>query len=636
MKKITAIIVNYDEISTDMLEKCITSIRNQTLEDIHFIMTDFDGFNSGKLETEYVTFVNAEDWLVKDAFESMYRLAKLYNAEVVKTGAVYIDRESNDKLIYEDYAGYKREIFERPVNLSMYGPTLSRIGFELRGILFEYDFLVKNNIRFNACKGAESIAFIKKSMIYAKSVVLSKIKTVYHYADIRMSTNNIKEVFKAYDEIEREDCKVLPELLALMLSDVIRYMFELLESIEDDILKKQSTNELLAFIDEHDLDLIFENEKNIAWIGRYSDILERVFAEEKDISKKKEIAEKYFAIPMYSVDWRQAYAYATSLNEDEFEEYLVDWYYNRTGDVMDFNNARTYGEKIQWLKLYDTTPLKIQLSDKLQAREWVAKKIGEKYLVPLLGIWDCYDDIDFDNLPDKFVMKMNKGFHTNLVVNNKKNINHLQAKYRYDIYSRINWAFLDGFEPYYMDVSTKIIAEPYLGDTINDGLLNCNFFCFNGQPKYVWIRRYDFEENNPDPIQSLEGVYDMDWNFQDFTICYPRLDSIVEKPICFDKMARLASILCKDFAHVRVDFMYKGSEIYFSEMTFGTANGILWDFDKKGNKMRSIEADRIMGDLIKLPEKKSLPKRSNGYEYGVMDQKAFGKYTPSPINPYKR
>ncbi len=170
----------------------------------------------------------------------------------------------------------------------------------------------------------------------------------------------------------------------------------------------------------------------------------------------------------------------------EYPRLLKEWNKLHGRGNLDIDNPGSYNEKIQWIKLHDVTPLMTKLADKYLVREWVADKIGEQYLVPLLGVWDCFDDINFDELPDRFVLKCNHGSGMNLVVKDKKSFDWAEAKNKFDRWMAINFAFQNGFELQYKDIPRKIIAEEYI-EQMDEDLLDFKIHCFKGEPKIVQV-----------------------------------------------------------------------------------------------------------------------------------------------------
>lgn len=143
---------------------------------------------------------------------------------------------------------------------------------------------------------------------------------------------------------------------------------------------------------------------------------------------------------------------------EQCKKELIKWYEKRTNQKFDLENPKTFNDKIQWMKIYDSTPLKTKLTNKYLVREWVKEKIGEKYLVKLLGVWDSFNDINFDLLPNKFILKANHGCAMNIVVKNKSNLNISDARKEFNNWMNKNFAF-HTYEFQYLNIKPKIIAE---------------------------------------------------------------------------------------------------------------------------------------------------------------------------------
>jgi hypothetical protein len=291
---------------------------------------------------------------------------------------------------------------------------------------------------------------------------------------------------------------------------------------------------------------------------------------------------------LFWLSWYRVQKYAP---ESKYPEILCDWYHEFTGKKLGLNNPRTFNEKIQWLKLYDSTPLKTRLADKYLVRDWIKEKIGEEYLIPLLGVYDNFDEIDFDTLPNQFVLKANHGSTWNIIVKDKTQFDKEKAKRDMDYWMRINFAFYAGMELQYRDIAPKIIAEQYLED---DGgqLSDYKFYCFNGKPEYILVITDRFS-------QEKMNIYDMQWNLTPIHIL-PGIPDLItfNKPKEADRLIELTNILCKDFknfGHIRFDFYIADGKVYFGEITFTAGSGV-YIFDPP-------EYDNIWGDLIKLPLK---------------------------------
>lgn len=275
------------------------------------------------------------------------------------------------------------------------------------------------------------------------------------------------------------------------------------------------------------------------------------------------------------------------MDEEQAERELSCLYAKRMGFRPNLIQPTRYTEKMQWAKIHDHDPLRTVLSDKLQVRNWVSSKIGDQYLIPLLGSWDCADDIDFDSLPQSFVLKTNNASGTNIIVTDKNSADFARIRKKLNAWMKldIGWYY---FEMQYIDILPKIIAEKYMVDSREEGdLRDYKFLCFDGIPHYVWID-LDRSENHK------RVVFDMNWERQSWTFNdLPVYDGTLEKPKCFEEMVRIASVLAKGFGHVRVDLYAINNHPYFGEMTFTSASGMC--------KFYPDEYDEKIGALWTLP-----------------------------------
>ena len=269
----------------------------------------------------------------------------------------------------------------------------------------------------------------------------------------------------------------------------------------------------------------------------------------------------------------------------DYHKLIKSFYEMKTGDKIDLDNPVTFNEKLQWLKLYDSTPLKTKLSDKYLVRSWIKETIGEEYLIPLLGVWNSFEEIDFDTLPDAFVLKCNHGSGWNQVVQDKSSMDTKEIKSKFDLWINTNYAYLGG-ELHYEGITPKIIAEQYI-DAPN-GLIDYRFFCFNGIPAQIWVDKYSGTPNH------IRRTYDMDWNRIKMRCTWPEGEEAwCEQPSRFEEMKRLSKKLSHGFAFVRVDFYEVNGNLFFGEMTFTPMNG-LGLFEPK-------EWDERLGNLLTLP-----------------------------------
>ena len=247
---------------------------------------------------------------------------------------------------------------------------------------------------------------------------------------------------------------------------------------------------------------------------------------------------------------------------------LKNFYYKKVKKNLDFDKPISFNEKVQWLKLYDSTPIKTQLTDKYLVRKWIIEKIGSKYLIPLLGVYDSFNEIDFKKLPNQFVIKLNHGKKYNIIVKNKTQLNLTKAESKIEEWMDENYAYINGLELQYRDIKPKIIIEKYMRDS--DGKLkNYKIFCFNGKPNFILI------DNSLRFSQKKRNLYDLNWNQLPYKINsnYSTFPS-PKKPKCLKEMLKLASILSKNFIYVRVDFYIIDYKILFDKMDFTSSSGI--------------------------------------------------------------
>lgn len=284
------------------------------------------------------------------------------------------------------------------------------------------------------------------------------------------------------------------------------------------------------------------------------------------------------------------YAIYRNLPPEKYEAALKQWYKRAAGMTLDLQHPRSYSEKIQWLKLYDSTPLKTRLTDKYLVREWVKEKIGEEYLIPLLGVWNDFDEIDFERLPDQFVLKATHGSGWNIIVRDKSKLDKRAAGKKFKKWLDTNYAFVSGFELHYMNIQPKIIAEAYV-QTKDEDLYDYKIFCFGGKAEGILFMSGRAAE--------LTKIFcDLHRNRQEDTFTRFLNDAAPLSPEQLDLMIRLSEKLSEGFPHVRVDFyILNDGSVKFGEMTFSPASGLRdWD---------SAEQERIFGDLLQLPAQKS-------------------------------
>ena len=269
------------------------------------------------------------------------------------------------------------------------------------------------------------------------------------------------------------------------------------------------------------------------------------------------------------------------------ERYLKLAFKHRTGYSLNLDNPQTFNEKLQWLKLNDRHPEYTKMVDKATAKEYVAEIVGEKYIIPTIGLWESVDEIDWDSLPTQFVIKCTGDSGGVVVCKDKNKLDIASAKAKLKKGWGRNYCKYNKEYPY-ENICPRIIAEVYLEDESGYELKDYKIFCFNGEPKLIEV---DFDRFNG----HKRNVYDLNWNLIDLIIKFPGDKSRkIEKPIHFDEMLYVAAQLSKGIPHVRVDLYNVNGQIYFGELTFFHGSGM--------EKFDPIEWDYKLGNLIKLPQ----------------------------------
>lgn len=245
---------------------------------------------------------------------------------------------------------------------------------------------------------------------------------------------------------------------------------------------------------------------------------------------------------------------------------------------LNLDNPKTYSEKLQWIKLNDRRPEYTMLVDKYAVKEYISKTIGAQYVIPTLGVWSHFDEIDFDLLPNQFVLKCTHDSGGLIICKDKTKLDKAKAKKKIEECLRHNFFYGQREWPY-KNVPHKIIAEPYMEDKKTKDLRDYKFFAFDGKVRALFIatERGSKEETKFD-------FFDNDFNHLPFRNGHPNAEKLPEKPVCFDEMKELASKLSKGIPEVRVDLYEVNGKVYFGEMTFFHWSGFMpfdpdeWDY----------------------------------------------------------
>lgn len=263
-------------------------------------------------------------------------------------------------------------------------------------------------------------------------------------------------------------------------------------------------------------------------------------------------------------------------------------YKSRFDKELDLENPQTFNEKLQWLKLYYRKPVFSQMVDKLKVREYIAERIGEEYLIPLLGVWNNADEIVFSKLPEKFVLKCNHDQGSVVICKDKSKLDFEGTRKYLNKRLKKNHYWPTREWPY-KNIKPCIICEQYMSNNeAEDELSDYKVLCFGGKAKLIEVHKARFTKRTQD-------FYDIKWN--KLNITQPGIensDIVLEKPSFLNEMINLSEKLSQGFPHLRVDWYYSSGKLLFSELTFYDGGG----FDPfDGN------TDEIIGSWIELPQK---------------------------------
>ncbi|WP_295357321.1 ATP-grasp fold amidoligase family protein [uncultured Succiniclasticum sp.] len=257
------------------------------------------------------------------------------------------------------------------------------------------------------------------------------------------------------------------------------------------------------------------------------------------------------------------------------DEYLKRLFRYRMGYDLNLDNPKTFNEKLQWLKLYDRKPEYTTMVDKYEVKAYVAERIGIQYIIPTLGVWNHFDEIDFDKLPDQFVLKCTHDSGGIVICHDKEKLDIQKAKNIIEQSLKRNF-YSYGREWPYKNVKPRILAEKYMQDknvcVLRGDLTDYKLYCFEGEPKFCQVIQ---DRSTNETID----FYDMNWKKEQFTGLhfpgkpFPHSNRVINKPVSFDDMKNKAKILSKDMLFVRIDFYDISGRMYFGEITFYPASG---------------------------------------------------------------
>lgn len=298
--------------------------------------------------------------------------------------------------------------------------------------------------------------------------------------------------------------------------------------------------------------------------------------------KRMEKLFKYICNPMGFI----VFLASRNLIKMDDEKFLRKQYYFKLKKKLNLDNPKTFNEKLQWLKLYDRNSEYTKMVDKYEVKKYVADMIGEEYIIPTLGIYDRFEDIDFNELPDQFVLKCTHDSGGVVICKDKSKFDYKSAKRKLTKSLKKNFFYFAREWPY-KNVKPRIIIEKYMESKENKELLDYKLMCFNGKVRCSFVC---IDRNDKDGLKV--NFYDEDWNFMNFRRHYENSERNIEKPYNYEQMKVIAEKLSKNIRFLRVDFYEIDNKLYFGELTFYPGAGY--------EEFKPEEYDTILGSWINL------------------------------------
>lgn len=268
------------------------------------------------------------------------------------------------------------------------------------------------------------------------------------------------------------------------------------------------------------------------------------------------------------------------------QTYIKFMYYLNMKKKLDLNNPKTFNEKLQWLKLNDRNPNYIKMVDKYEVRSYISNILGEEYLIPLIGVYEDANQINWIDLPNQFVIKGTHGSGFNIICKNKEELNFKKTTVKLNNWLKKNWYWY-GREWPYKNVKPRIICEKYVEDQSGNDLIDYKFMCFNGEVRCIFVM-----SNRSSGLNI--NIYNTEW--EEYPVSRDKFKKSrlkISKPVSFDKMLYFAKLLSENIPFLRVDFYEVNGKLYFSELTFYPSSGF------KGFNPSSF--DEVLGEWLSLP-----------------------------------
>ena len=539
----------------------------------------------GSAKGEYLAFLDADDIMEPGCLEHQYDVAKKHDAEYIRSRGKFFDIDA-EAAVEKKFVGFdiSAEYFDRP--LCIYdSPQVAAILANTQVVpwasLFKRSFIEENQIRFNNLFCVNDRSFQRHVLFKAKRCVLDPYDAVVYRINIDSSLVGVRA---EHFECQFESLEIIRELAGEIPADIRRlfvkrelqglnYWYKMFADNED--VEEKTIGFMESFEDD-----VCEGLKGEAWFQNLLIIKSRKglrLLENKIVNNNhpKIITQKYK------------------------EKIIREQFLTRTGSELNIENPRTFNEKIQWLKLYCKNPLMTKCADKYAVREYVEKNIGKNYLIELVGkgIYTDTSELDFDALPDKFVLKTTDGWSTNIICTDKSKLDIDGAKKLLDMWlDKGNSHYYRHFEWAYKNIKTQIICEEFIEDA--EDLRDYKFWCYNGKVELVHVcsERNTGEEKN--------DYFDRNWKHMNLIRKYPNSKKEIPAPKTLPEMIEISERLATGFSYVRVDLYEQEGEVKFGELSFYPANGFI--------PFEPNEWDYKLGELLILPKKSiALPFEAN-------------------------
>ena len=336
--------------------------------------------------------------------------------------------------------------------------------------------------------------------------------------------------------------------------------------LKNDITREDLGNNAKSILTKLDSETIYK---------KYYDYLSKVLSEKNYKINTKKLSYKIFMFLKH-----RNY---TDILSDKL--YLKIIFKLRLGYSLDLKNPQTFNEKLQWLKLYDRNPKYIQMVDKYEVRKYISENIGEEYLIPLIGVYNRFEEINFEELPNQFVIKCTHDSGGVVICKNKSKFDIRKAKEKIKKSMKRNF-YYSGREWPYKNIKPKIIIEQYMEDKKAKELIDFKIMCFNGIPKFL----FTCSERYNDGLKVT--FYNLSWEKMSFERHYPSSTKNIEKPKNYELMLELSKKLSKNIPFVRVDWYEINGKLYFGELTFYPGSGL--------EEFKPFSWDKKLGNLLSL------------------------------------